>query len=336
MHIFKGTKFDFLKWRVHAIVMSWVLILAGAFVFFTRGIPLGIEFAGGTSVIEGFTQPVSIQQVRSAIDKGFPGGGSEAVINSFGDPSRNQVMIRVPTVGAESGTALSTTADTVEKALRDANLGTFTRVGTQIVGPAVGQELRGKALLATVFSLIGILAYLAFRFQFSFGVGAVVATIHDLLITLAFLAFFRYDMTLNVIAAILTITGFSTNDTIVIFDRIRENLRSMRRDTMLHVINVSINQTLGRTVITSGTALLTALALFFFGGEVLHGFAFTMIVGIITGTYSSVFIAAAIISFWRGTAPTRAAAHAPASSAPVTSPQQPQRKSKPARKARAS
>jgi preprotein translocase subunit SecF len=339
MHIFKDTQFDFLKWRVHAIVLSWVVIIAGLFVFFTRGIPLGIEFAGGTSVIEAFDHPVSIQQVRQAIDKGFPGGGSEAVINSFGDAARNQVMIRVPTVGAESGSSLSTTAEQVEAALRKANLGGFKRAGTQIVGPAVGEELRGKALLATVFSLIGILAYLAFRFQFSFGVGAVVATIHDLLITLAFLAFFRYDMTLNVIAAILTITGFSTNDTIVIFDRIRENLRSMRRDSMMHVINVSINQTLGRTVITSGTALLTALALFFFGGEVLHGFAFTMIVGIVTGTYSSVFIAAAIVSFWRGDAPTRAASHAPAtmtSSAKTASPQQVQRKTKPAKKVRAS
>jgi preprotein translocase subunit SecF len=336
MHIFKHTSFDFLRWRVHAIVLSWAVIIAGAFVFFTKGIPLGIEFAGGTAVIVQFEQPVSIQQVRSAIDHGFPGGGGEAVINTYGDPAQRQVMIRVPTVGAESGTALTSTAEQVEKALHDANLGNFKRLGTEIVGPAVGQELRSRALLATVFSLIGLLIYLAFRFQFSFGVGAVVATIHDLLITLAFLAFFRYDMTLNVIAAILTITGFSTNDTIVIFDRIRENLRGMRRDSMSHVINVSINQTLGRTVITSGTALLTALALFFFGGEVLHGFAFTMIIGIVTGTYSSVFIAAAIVSFWRGTAPTRAAAHAPATTTTTTAPQQPQRKQKPTRKARAS
>jgi preprotein translocase subunit SecF len=139
-------------------------------------------------------------------------------------------------------------------------------------------------------------------------------------------------MSLNVIAAILTITGFSTNDTIVIFDRIRENLRTMRRDNLDHVINASINQTLGRTVITSGTALLTALALFFFGGEVLHGFAFTMVVGIITGTYSSVFIAAAIVSFWRGKGPARAAIHAPG---PAAAPAPPARRSK-QRKARAS
>ena len=195
-------------------------------------------------------------------------------------------------------------------------------------------ELASKGIWATVLSLIGILAYLAFRFQFSFGVGAVVATIHDLLITLAFLAFFRYEMSLNVVAAILTMTGFSTNDTIVIFDRIRENLRGMRRDSLAHVINVSINQTLGRTVITSGTALLTALALFFFGGEVLHGFAFTMVVGIITGTYSSVFIAAAIVSFWRS-GQTKAVTRAPAAAAPAAT-QQPTRKAKPQRKARAS
>jgi preprotein translocase subunit SecF len=338
MHIFKNTEFDFLKWRVHAVVLSWIVIIAGAYVFFTRGIPLGIEFAGGTSVVVQFDQTVSIQQVRSAIDRGFPGGGAEAVINTYGDPSVHQVMIRVPTVGAEAGTALSTTARQVETALQQANIGSFKVVGTEIVGPAVGQELRSKALLATVFSLLGLLAYIAFRFQFSFGLGAVVATVHDLLITLAFLAFFRYDMSLNVIAAILTITGFSTNDTIVIFDRIRENLRVMRRDSLMHVINLSINLTLGRTIITSGTALLTALALFFFGGEVLHGFAFTMIVGIVTGTYYSVFIAAAIISFWRSDAPTRAAAHAHTVAPPggTRAPQQPQRKTKSVKKARAS
>jgi preprotein translocase subunit SecF len=334
MHIFKNTTFDFLRWRVHAIVLSWVIIIAGAAVFMTKGIPLGIEFAGGTAVIVKFEQPISVQQVRASLDKAFPGGGENVIVQSFGDPSLRQVMIRVPHVGAEQGTSLSQTKQQVLDALNKGNVGKFQEAGTQVVGPAVGQELRSKALLATVFSLIGILAYLAFRFQFSFGVGAVIATIHDLLITMAFLAFFRYDMSLNVIAAILTMTGFSTNDTIVIFDRIRENLRGMRRDSLHHVINAAINQTLGRTVITSGTALLTALALFFFGGEVLHGFAFTMVVGIITGTYSSIFIAAAVVSFWRGSAPTRAGAHAPAVAAPA--PQQPQRKQKPQRKARAS
>ncbi len=171
-------------------------------------------------------------------------------------------------------------------------------------------------------SLIGILLYIAFRFQFSFAVGAVVATIHDLLVTFAFLAFFRYDLSLNVIAAILTVTGYSTNDTIVIFDRVRENIRGMRRDRLYDIVNRSVNQTMGRTVITAGTALLSAIALFLFGGEVLHGFAFTMIVGIVTGTYSSVFIAAAIAVIWqsRVKGPGKMATSAPAASASSPSP----------------
>lgn len=324
MHIFKNTNVDFLKWRWHAIILSWVIILAGVLVVWTRGIPMGVEFAGGTVVIAQFEQAVSIDQVRTALDKTFQGG--DAVVQDYGDPSQHQVMIRVARVGAEAGAALSSMQTEIEAALKQAGLPGFKVVGSEIVGPVVGQELRSRGFWATIMSLIGLLGYIAFRFQFSFGVGAVVATIHDLLITLAFLAFFQYDMSLNVIAAILTITGFSTNDTIVIFDRIRENLRSHRRDALDHVINLSINQTLGRTIITSGTALLTALALFFFGGEVLHGFAFTMVVGIITGTYSSIFIAAAIVSFWRGTT-TRAAAHAPATAA-SPAPQQPSGRSK--------
>jgi preprotein translocase subunit SecF len=329
MHIFKDTHYDFLRWRWHAIALSTLIIVAGVVTIATKGLNKGVEFAGGTVIIEKFEQPVSVQQVRGALEKTF---GQDIAIQEYGDPSQRQVMIRVPQVGAEAGASLGTTADAIEAALKQANLGGFSRQATEIVGPAVGRELTTKGIWATVLSLAGILAYISFRFQLSFAMGAVVATIHDLLVTFAFLAFFGYDLTLNVIAALLTITGFSTNDTIVIFDRVRENLRSMRRDSLDSVINVAINQTLGRTIITSGTALLSALALFFFGGDVLHGFAFTMVVGIITGTYSTVFIAAAIVSFWRGTGPTRAAAHAPA----ATAPQQPTRRSKPQRKARAS
>jgi preprotein translocase subunit SecF len=335
MHIFKNTNYDFLRWRWHAIALSWVIIIAGILAIAKNGIPKGVEFAGGTVVIDKFDQAVSVQQVREALDRNYPAGGQNMVVQAYGDPSQHQVMIRVPTIGAEQGASLSIVAQQVNDALRKSSLGNFSTVSTEIVGPTVGRELTSKGIWATVLSLVGILAYLAFRFQFSFGVGAVVATMHDLLITLAFLAFFRYDMTLNVIAALLTMTGYSTNDTIVIFDRIRENLRSMRRDSLNHIINVSVNQTLGRTIIVSGTALLTALALFFFGGEVLHGFAFTMVVGIITGTYSSVFIAAAIVSLWRGAGPTRAAAHAPTPATP-TAPQQPTRRQKPQRKVRAS
>ncbi len=335
MHIFKHTNFDFLRWRWHAIALSWVVILAGLGVTLTKGIPLGIEFAGGTVVISQFDQQPSIQQVREALGGTF--GGQNVIVQQYGDVAQRQIMVRVPEVGAEEGASLSSAAQKVEQALRAANLGNVTTVGTEVVGPAVGRELTSKGISATVLSLAGILIYIAARYQLSFAVGAVVATLHDLFVTMAFLAFFQYDITLNVIAAILTVSGYSVNDTIVIFDRVRENLKGMRRDSLMHVINVALNQTLGRTVITAGTTLLSAVALFLFGGEVLRGFAFTMIIGVITGTYSSVFVAAAIVTLWRGNT-TKAASHAPASVSDGEAPtgQSSARKPKPARKARAS
>jgi preprotein translocase subunit SecF len=338
MHILNKTNINFMRWRWQAVAMSWVVILAGLAMIATRGLPRGIEFAGGTSVIMQFDQAPTDDAVRQALNDHYPGGGSDAIVQTYGDSSLRQKMVRVPHVGEESGASLSNTANAVTEAMTAGGLGNFTVVGTEIVGPAVGRELTSRGLWATVLSLVGLLAYIAFRYQWSFAVGAVVATVHDLLVVLAFLAFFRYDLTLNVIAAILTVTGYSTNDTIVIFDRVRENLRSMRRDSLMDVINVSINQTLGRTVLTGGLTLLSVVALFFFGGEVLRGFAFTMIVGIITGTYSSVFVAAAVVTFWRGAGPTRAAAHAPvpAGSVSAGAPQQPTRKARPQRKARAS
>jgi len=337
MHILNKTNIDFMRWRWHAVVLSWVVILAGLGVVATKGLPRGIEFAGGTSVIMRFDAAPSDDAVRTALNQHYPGGGSDAIVQTYGDPSLRQKMVRVPHVGEESGASLSNTAAAVTEAMKAGNLGNFEVVGTEIVGPAVGKELSQRGLVATVLSLVGLLAYIAFRYQLSFAVGAVVATIHDLLIVVAFLAFFRYDLTLNVIAAILTVTGYSTNDTIVIFDRVRENLRGMRRDSLIGVINASINQTLGRTVLTGGLTLLSVIALFFFGGEVLRGFAFTMIIGIITGTYSSVFVAAAVVTFWRGAGPTRAAANAPEPSGAVAGvAQQPTRKAKPQRKARAS
>jgi preprotein translocase subunit SecF len=300
MQIFHTPKFDFLRWRWHAIALSWIIILGGFAVIKTKGVPLGVEFSGGSIVILQYDQqPPDPSAIRSALERDLPGEGQNSVIQRYGDPSARQVMIRVPTVGAELGQNLSQAADRVVAALKKPGMGTFTELGREVVGPAVGADLTRKGILATVLSLVGILLYIAFRFQLSFAVGAVVATIHDILVTLAFLAFFRYDLSLNVIAAILTVTGYSTNDTIVIFDRVRENMRGMRRESLYNVVNLSVNQTLSRTVITAGTALLSALALFFFGGDVLHGFAFTMIVGIVTGTYSSVFIASAIAIIWQ-------------------------------------
>jgi len=300
MHIVKNTNFDFVRWRWHAIALSWIIVIAGLVAIARFGVPLGVEFSGGSIVIVKFDRQTDLQQVRTALEKSLPGVGENALVQRYGDAGANQVMVRVPSVGAEAGGSLSETADAVSNALKAANLGNPQVVGTEIVGPSVGRQLTRQGLLATSVALLGILGYVAVRFRFSFAVGAVVATIHDLLITLAFLAFFRYDLSLNVIAAILTITGYSVNDTIVIFDRVRENMGRSRGMTLSQIINASVNQTLGRTIITAGTTLLSVLALFFFGGEVLHSFAFTMLVGIITGTYSSVFIAAGIVLIWQG------------------------------------
>ncbi|HEX6975028.1 MAG TPA: protein translocase subunit SecF, partial [Vicinamibacterales bacterium] len=294
MQIFHNPNYNFVKWRWHAIAFSWVIILAGLFTIWQKGLPLGVEFSGGSIVIVRFDKTPDVGQVRDALDRAMPGTGQNSIVQRYGDESLNQLMIRVPSVGAETGAELSKTAEAVVAALDQGGLGikgnclTQSDVncvaGTEIVGPIVGKQLTRQGTLATILALGGILLYVAMRFQLSFAVGAVVATIHDLLVTFAFLAFFRYDLSLNVIAAILTITGYSVNDTIVIFDRVRENMRGMRRDNLEHIVNVAVNQTLGRTILTAGTTLMSVLALYLFGGDVLRGFAFTMLVGVVVGT----------------------------------------------------
>jgi len=304
MQILKSPNFNFVRWRWHAIAVSVIVIGIGIATILTRGLPLGVEFEGGTIVILQFEQEPDVAAIRASLASGLA-GGDDAIVQRYGEPERREVMIRVSDVGAETGGELSRTAEAVVETVQKANVGSFTQVGTEIVGPIVGDQLKRQGVLATVLALAGILAYIAMRFQFSFAVGAVVATVHDLLVTLTFLAIFEFDLTLNVIAGILTITGYSVNDTIVVFDRVRENMRSMRRDRLDHIVNVAVNQTLTRTIITAGTTLLSVTALFLFGGEVLKGFAFTMIVGIISGTYSTVFIAAAIALLWQGNKPVK-------------------------------
>jgi preprotein translocase subunit SecF len=299
MQIFKNPNYDFVQWRWHALALSLVVILAGSFHIWKNGLPLGVDFEGGTIVIVRFEQQSALERVREALQAGMPGGG-EAIVQQYGDPANRDVLIRVRRTGAETAGQLSEEADAAVAALKQAGLGNFSVQGTEIVGPVVGDQLKRQGTLATVLALAGILTYIALRFQLSFAVGAVAATLHDLLVCLAFLSFFGYDITLNVIAGLLTITGYSVNDTIVIFDRVRENMRAMRRDNLAHIVNVAVNQTLSRTVITAGTTLLSVVALYLFGGEVLKGFAFTMIVGIISGTYSTVFIASAIAIMFQG------------------------------------
>jgi len=290
MDFLKNPNFDFIKWRWHALALSLIVILAGAFQIATQGMPLGIDFSGGTLVVLRFDQVVEEGAVRRALDS-IPG---DKIIQPYGAASDHQWLVRLPLEGSEQGGTLEQGAQRILASLKAANIGNFEVISQEVVGPIIGRDLQLKGIYATLASIAGITIYIGLRFRFAFAIGAIVATLHDVLVTLAFLTFFHYDLSLNIVAAILTITGYSVNDTIVIFDRVRENLRGMRRDSLEHVVNTSVNQTLGRTIITAGTTFLAVLALFLFGGEVLEGFAFTMLVGIISGTYSTVFIAAAI------------------------------------------
>ena len=305
------TNFDFVRWRWHALIFSTLIVIAGAWMISVKGLKKGVDFEGGTVVVLAFNDTPDYERIRSAL-------GGDAVVQRFGPEENKHVMIRVKQTGHESGGDLSKEADRIKETLKAANVGGFDDkpVHTKIVGPVVGEQLRKQGLLATVLAMAGILAYIALRFQFSFAVGAIVATLHDLLVTMAFLTFFQYDLTLNVIAGLLTITGYSVNDTIVIFDRVRENMRSMRRDDLKSIINTAVNQTLSRTIITAGTTLLSVIALYLFGGEVLEGFAFTMLVGIISGTYSTVFIAASLAIVFQGRRPMKGQA-LPAPAAPA-------------------
>lgn len=293
MRIFQNTNFNFIKWRWHALIISMVIIWGGvAAMWMSGGMPLGIDFTGGTVVIAEFPLGTNEDVVRAALDP----ISKDKVVQKYGkEPGKNQIMIRLPLDATlvESGANLEEGARKVEAALTAANLQP-TIIDKQIVGPQIGKDLQSKGIWATLTALGGILIYIAFRFRLTFAIGAIVATFHDILITLVALWFFNYDLSLNVIAAILTIAGYSVNDTIVVFDRVREDLRTMRKEPLDVVVNKAVNQTMARTVITSGVTFVAVLALYLFGGEVLRSFAFTMLVGIITGTYSTVFIAAAI------------------------------------------
>jgi preprotein translocase subunit SecF len=304
MRIFTNAHYDFIRWRWHAIALSLAIILAGAGLIAQRGMPLGIDFSGGTIVVLKFQKPTSENDVRRALDS----VAGEEVIQAYGDPAQNQILIRLPLMeGSEQGASLEQGAKRVIEAVRAANIGQFEVVQQDLVGPVVGADLQRKGIYATLASILGITIYIALRFRFSFAVGAMAATLHDILVTLAFLVFFGYDLSLNVIAALLAITGYSVNDTIVIFDRVRENSGLLRREPLEKVVNDSVNQTLSRTVITAGTTFLAVLSLYLFGGEVLNGFAFTMLVGIVSGTYSTIFIAAAVAIILSKAAPVRTA-----------------------------
>ena len=304
MDFIKNPNFNFIRWRWHAIALSVAIILAGGAKMAMSGVPLGIDFSGGTLLIVKFEQSVGEDTVRNALTS-IPG---DKVIQPYGDPAEREWLIRLPQAGDEEAGNLESAALSVVSALQAANVGKIEVISQEIVGPVIGRDLQLKGIYATLASIVGITIYIGVRFRFAFAIGAIAATFHDVLVTLAFLVFFNYDLSLNVVAALLTITGYSVNDTIVIFDRVRENLRTSKREPLEQVVNRSVNQTLGRTIITAGTTFLSVLSLFLFGGEVLRGFAFTMLVGIVSGTYSTVFIAAAIAILLSGKQAKRRAA----------------------------
>jgi preprotein translocase subunit SecF len=329
MRILTDVNIDWLRWRWPALALSWLIILSGVGLMATRGVPLGIDFSGGTLVVVKFDQPVTEETVRTALAS-LPG---EKTVQRYGEVGENQIMVRLPqTTETVEGAAIERRATTVVEALQKASLPTFEVLSTDVVGPVIGEDLQRKGIYATIASLLGIMAYIAFRFRLSFGLGAMTASIHDVLITLSFLVFAGYELSLNVVAAILTLVGYGVNDQIVIFDRVRENLRMSRREPMNVVINKSVNQTLPRTVITAGATALAVLSLYLFGGEVLEPFAFAMLVGIITSTYSTVFIASAIAVLL--TDRKRSAASASASAAAPAPVAKAERAARPGRKSR--
>jgi preprotein translocase subunit SecF len=296
MDILGDTKIDWLKYRWYFFLISFVIFVVGVTDIYRKGgLRYGIDFSEGTIVYAKFENTPQVDTIRQALaDSGI----GEAVIQRYDREELNEVMIRVER-RAEDTTELDTTANQIISTLRELDGNTLADTSTEIVGPVVGQELRTKARNAIGLALLAILVYIGFRFEIIYGVGATVAVIHDVLLTMALVSIFNYEITLNVIAAFLTLAGYSVNDTIVIFDRVRENRRLVRRQSLYEVINLSINQTLRRTVLTSGLTLVVVLALFVLGGEVLRGFSFVFVTGVVIGTYSSVAIASPIVTWWR-------------------------------------
>jgi preprotein translocase subunit SecF len=260
-------------------------------------VPLGVDFKGGTQVQAQFQQAPDINKIRDAVSAAGIKDANIQSIHDLNQANGNEVLIALPEQSNEA--ALDTGRQQIVDALHAHYDNPFTVRNVQVVGPTVGKQLEKQALLATLYSMAGMLVYLWFRFQLIYGVAAVVACFHDTLITVGFFALTNQEISLTVIAAILTLVGYSMNDTIVVFDRIRENLRMSRRESLPDVVNRSINQTLSRTVLTSGLTFLTVLSLYVFGGQVLRGFSFALVVGILIGTYSSIAVAAPMLVAWQ-------------------------------------
>ncbi|MCX5831142.1 MAG: protein translocase subunit SecF [Deltaproteobacteria bacterium] len=272
------------------------IVISFASVILHGGLNLGIDFAGGTLVQVKFQQATTTEKLRQALDTIKLGS---SIIQQFSD---REVVIRT----AESSTDLKGLSTRIEEALSSAyGKGSIDIRRVEVVGPKVGKDLTQKAVLAIVFSWIGMLIYIAWRFEFRYAVGGIVALIHDVILTIGALSLLDKEFTLTIVAALLTIIGYSINDTIVVCDRIRENLRKSSKKDFGEIINGSINETLSRTILTSLTVFIVVVILFFLGGEVIHDFAFAMMVGVFVGTYSSIFIATPIVLAWEKISPSK-------------------------------
>lgn len=275
---------DFLKVRNIAFVLSALLILVSIASLATRGLNFGIEFRGGVVIEAGFPESVDVDPIRTALEEA---GVERSIVQHFG--SSREVSIQLL---ASENDNLATTREFIMDILKTVDAGAELRRG-EFVSAQVGQELAEAGGLATLFALLMILAYVSFRFQWKFSLGAVAALVHDVVITLGFFSIIQLSFDLAVLAALLAVIGYSLNDTIVIFDRIRENMLKLRRKSTEEVINTSLNQTLSRTIMTGVTTLLVLVSLYVFGGEAISGFSIALIVGVLVGTYSSIYIASA-------------------------------------------
>jgi preprotein translocase subunit SecF len=298
--LFHGVKVDWLGKRKLFFAISMALMLVGMGSLIAKGnFRYGLDFKGGTLVRVKFQEPVNIDDIRELIQRGeiqtidVPGSSLPDYQISLGNASADVDAPVDATVGREE----------VIAALNTKYAGKFKIEKADGVSPKVGNELRQKAVTATIYALIGILIYIAFRFEWIYGAAAVFAVFHDALVTLGFFSLFNYEINLTVIAALLTLVGYSVNDTIVVFDRVRENLKTRRKDDLEDVLNDSLNQTFSRTILTSLLTFLTVMALFLFGGDIINNFAFAMVIGIIIGSYSSIAVAAPLVlvyTRWRG------------------------------------
>jgi preprotein translocase subunit SecF len=282
MNLLGNTKIDFMTKRKVALIFSVTLLLISIGSLLTRGLNFGLDFTGGTSVVVKFEKDIDLDDVRSKLENSI---FSDAVVQNFG--STKDIQIRLPAKSVVDESKLSNQLfDTLKPLDENTEVGKGTFIGSQ-----VGEELVEQGSLAILYAIMGILLYVTMRFEWRFSVGSVIALVHDVIITTGVFSIIQMEFDLTILAALLAVIGYSLNDTIVVFDRVRENFKTLRKKTPKQVFNKSINQTLSRTVITSLTTLLVLAALFVFGGAMIHGFAFALIVGIVIGTYSSIFVA---------------------------------------------